>query len=205
MGRTSDAKERLLQSATDLMLDQGFGAVGVSELCNHAGVKKGSFYHFFESKQALALEMVESLRREHNERNESVLIGPEPPLERLGVFLDGVYAYHSESCAATGKMLGCPIGNLALEMSTRDQVMRLRLLQVLEGQMSLIEEVLREARKSGDWPGEMRPRDGAEMVMSLIEGKVMLAKLRDDAEPLKDLRQLTFLSLGLDPAEATAA
>jgi len=55
MGRTSDTRERLLEAAIDLLWASSFGAVSVDQICEGAGVKKGSFYHFFESKIDLAI------------------------------------------------------------------------------------------------------------------------------------------------------
>ena len=50
MGRTSNAKERLLQVAFDLIWQQSYGAVSVDDICQRAKVKKGSFYYFFPLK-----------------------------------------------------------------------------------------------------------------------------------------------------------
>ena len=197
MGRTSDAKERLLKSAMELMHDQGFGAVGVSEICAHAGVKKGSFYHFFDSKQALALEVVESFRKGSRDFMESFLLGTAPPLERLAAYLDGIYGYHLSSCEVLGKQTGCPLANLALEMSTQDKTIRLSVLQAFEGQLALIESVLREASRAGDLPSEIDPRSGAETVLALVEGMVMFSKLQDSPEPLRNLKSQVFRCLGL--------
>lgn len=60
MGRTSDAKDRLIAAAMELMYARGYTAVGVQEICDRAGVNKGSFYHFFPSKQALVLAVIEA-------------------------------------------------------------------------------------------------------------------------------------------------
>ncbi len=53
MGRTSDARERIIQSSIELIHYLSYSSVGVNELCEHAGVKKGSFYHYFPSKSDL--------------------------------------------------------------------------------------------------------------------------------------------------------
>ena len=55
MPQVSHAKEKLLDSALDLMYARSYRDVGVQEICEHAGVKKGSFYHFFPSKRDLTL------------------------------------------------------------------------------------------------------------------------------------------------------
>ena len=61
MGRTSDARENLIHSAIELIGNRSYNAVGVQELCEHAGVKKGSFYHFFPSKRHLTLEAIDTI------------------------------------------------------------------------------------------------------------------------------------------------
>ena len=54
MGRTSDANERLMDAALDLIWEESYGAVTIDDICKRADVKKGSFYYFFDSKAALA-------------------------------------------------------------------------------------------------------------------------------------------------------
>ena len=58
MGRTSDAKDRIIHAAMQLFLAQGYNAVGVSEICTQAGVNKGSFYHYFPAKRDLVVEAI---------------------------------------------------------------------------------------------------------------------------------------------------
>src|SRR5438105_4631699 len=60
MGRASNAKERLLKAAGDLIWEQSYGAVTVDAICERADVKKGSFYHFFASKAKLAVAVLEA-------------------------------------------------------------------------------------------------------------------------------------------------
>ena len=55
MGRVSDAKQRLLQATIDLIWQNSYGAVTVDNICERAGVKKGSFYYFFPSKTDLVV------------------------------------------------------------------------------------------------------------------------------------------------------
>ena len=59
VGRTSNAREKLIQTAMQLIWQRGYGAVGVSALCREAGVKPGSFYYFFPSKRDLVLAALE--------------------------------------------------------------------------------------------------------------------------------------------------
>ena len=61
MGRTSNADERLMTAALDLMWEESYGAVSIDDICRRAGVKKGSFYYFYESKSALAVAALERM------------------------------------------------------------------------------------------------------------------------------------------------
>ena len=54
MGRTSDANERLMDAALDLIWEESYGAVTIDDICTRAGVKKGSCYYFCRSKSELA-------------------------------------------------------------------------------------------------------------------------------------------------------
>ena len=58
MGRTSDAKVKLLSVAFDLIHENSYGAVGVEQICQRARVNKGSFYYFFKTKTDLVNKKV---------------------------------------------------------------------------------------------------------------------------------------------------
>ena len=87
MGRNSDARDRLLAAADTLFRDRGFSAIGVAEICSVADVNKGSFYHFFESKQALLLEVIEASWDETGMLASWETPPPVSPVEQLRQFL----------------------------------------------------------------------------------------------------------------------
>src|ERR1700756_4500943 len=92
MGRVSDARERLLKAANELTWKQGYNAVTVDAICDAAGVKKGRFYHYFESKHALTNEAIEALWQERSRPIiESSFAPSVPPLERLQRYFDAMY------------------------------------------------------------------------------------------------------------------
>ncbi|MBL8945826.1 MAG: helix-turn-helix transcriptional regulator, partial [Myxococcales bacterium] len=59
MGRCSDARGRLVATAVALFRERGYTAVSVADICDAAGLKKGSFYHFYASKLDLALDAID--------------------------------------------------------------------------------------------------------------------------------------------------
>jgi TetR/AcrR family transcriptional repressor of nem operon len=60
MGRVSDARERLMNAAQDLIWENSYGSTTVDAICDRANVKKGSFYHFFDSKSDLAVQAIDT-------------------------------------------------------------------------------------------------------------------------------------------------
>ncbi len=190
MGRSSDARERLLDSARGLFHEQGYEAVGVSQLCHKAGVKKGSFYHFFPSKQQLAMDLVDELWKESRGYLEEHCLGSGSPLERLRRYCQNVAKLQEDHFCSVGHVPGCPLGGLANEMSTRDAHLRQRLLQVFEAQLGYLERLIREAQDLGEAPAGLDVRQAAEGVLALVQGQVLLAKARNDTRALRYLPEL---------------
>ena len=141
MGRTSDARERLVDSGSELMHERGYTAVGVSEICSAAGVKKGSFYHFFPSKVDLALAVIDRHSTAASDALAELVEGTAPPLERLTTYLEGLRQGQVALRQSCGKVLGCPIGNLGLEMSTQQPELRERLRRQNCGGLSKVSAV----------------------------------------------------------------
>ncbi|NNJ06087.1 TetR/AcrR family transcriptional regulator [Streptomyces sp. PKU-MA01144] len=187
MGRTSTARERLLDAACGLMLSRGYGTIGVAEICARADVRKGSFYHFFESKQALTIEAINAHWASQRAGWVATLRGDGPAEDRLErFFLDQAAAQHTAR-TQNGAVNGCLFGNLALEMSTQDAVVQGRLAEVFDEQIDLVHATLTEAAEQGAVPAPAATRETARAVLAQLEGMVMFAKLANDPSVLDGL------------------
>lgn len=200
MGRTSDARERLIESGSHLIHERGYTAVGVNEICSRAGVKKGSFYYFFPSKQELGLAVVDDFGQRSAPSLENLATGEEPPLVRLRSFIEASYLSQTGLKQESGRVLGCPFGNLALEISTQDDVLRDRVRGALDRYVDAFQAVLDEAVESGDLPAQ-ETRSLARSVLALLEGGILMAKMNDDLELLRDLPDRIMRLVG-DPLAA---
>ena len=187
MGRTSDARERLIHSTIELIHARSYASVGVNELCEHAGVKKGSFYHFFLSKRDLTSAALDEVARWY-ERDiyKPAFARDLPPLERIQRYFQLVYEYHASLTEAAGRMGGCHFGNLAVEMSTQDEVIREKVKRMFESGVATFEQVLREAVAAGDLPG-IDVSVAAHALLAYSEGVVLLAKTWNDPEMIRRL------------------
>src|SRR5579862_9210660 len=111
MGRTSNAKERLLQVAFDLIWEQSYGAVSVDDICDRAKVKKGSFYYFFPSKSDLAVAAYEEHWQHKRPIHDQTFSPQVPPLERIENYCRQIYENQKDRKEKFGRVLGCPFAS----------------------------------------------------------------------------------------------
>ncbi|MEV5971020.1 TetR/AcrR family transcriptional regulator [Streptomyces sp. NPDC051921] len=196
MGRTSTARERLVDATGELMRSRGYGSLGVAEICARADVKKGSFYYFFESKQALTVEVVDAYWREERATWTAELAASAPALERLRSLLELAPVVQRRGKEVTGTVDGCLLGNLALELSTQEPDVRDRLDGIFDEQIELIAGVLAEAAAEGAIPADRADLAAARAVVAQLEGLVLLAKLKNDPAVLDALWPQVRMLLG---------
>ncbi|MBF0628298.1 MAG: TetR/AcrR family transcriptional regulator [Magnetococcales bacterium] len=177
MGRTSDARERVIQSGMELLRDGGYAMAGVQEICARAGVRKGSFYHFFATKSQLGVAVVERFHSDTNALLDQALAADLPPAARIERLFDMAAALQENFLEEQGAVKGCPFGNLALEMSTRDENLRVALALVLRATITRLAAAIRtddHAEPSG------QIHQQAESILALLEGAILLAKAEND-------------------------
>src|SRR5262252_1082075 len=115
MGRVSDAKARLMEAVKELIWTCSYGSTTIDQICEKAGVKKGSFYYFFDSKSDLALSAIEESWQEKRSELDSLFSPTIPPLERFRGYLGFVYQYQAEIKSKCGCVLGCPLFSVGSE------------------------------------------------------------------------------------------
>ncbi|MCQ8187569.1 TetR/AcrR family transcriptional regulator [Streptomyces rugosispiralis] len=183
MGRSSDAREKILSAARSLIELRGYSALGVAEICKAAGVPKGSFYYFFESKEALALAVIDEHWAAQREGWTRVLNGDARPLERLRRLFEETETAQRVGQQSCGTVSGCMFGNLTLEMSNQTEAVRGRLQEIFESQVEMVDSVIAEAAER-DEVTVTDTREAARSVVAQLEGQVLFAKLYNNASRL---------------------
>ncbi|MFH1493444.1 MAG: TetR/AcrR family transcriptional regulator [Pseudomonadota bacterium] len=183
----TDTRTRILATARDMFHSRSYADVGIQEICTGARVQKGSFYHFFPSKRDLALAVIDDMADEwaHGFVAESFDQNL-PPVERLEYMIDAAYYWQKASSDIEGRMPGCLFGNLALEMSTRDDVMRAKLNAVFDKAKNKFRAALDEAVQTGDLAA-MDTEATATAMLAYLEGIILLAKTRNDPDVILTL------------------
>lgn len=181
MGRKSDAAERLVTAMAALVHRRGYLAVGVDDVCKEAGVKKGSFYHFFASKRDLMLAAIER----QGQMGKQVLVGAAfagdlPPLKRIERLLETASRLETSNKTRGGHVLGCPFGNLAAEVGGSEPVLTRRVDESLRRFSESIRDALREAKRRGDVPRSLDVGKTTDAILAYFEGVMLLAKMRND-------------------------
>ena len=201
---SGDTRERLIRTAAGLWHVRSYADVGVNEICKAADVRKGSFYHFFASKQELAVAVID---RHWREAYENVvmpaLAARTTPMGQLHELTIGIADQVDRLTDELGVVPGCPFGNLAVELSTIDGAVRERLERLFESQQDLLRELLERAVAAGELPGATDTAHAARAMHAYIEGVLLVSKNANDASIARQLLPLALrLAVEGTPAEA---
>jgi TetR/AcrR family transcriptional repressor of nem operon len=174
-------RERIVRTAFQLFHEQGFNATGVATIVREAEVNPGSLYHFFESKDALLLGVLEFAL---GYLGEAVMNPVEArtvdPVGRVFALLQ----QYRDRMARERCRLGCPIGNLALEVSDGNADARRLVHSNFENWVDRVEQWLNAA---GDrLPADVDRRQLARFVLTVMEGGLMQSRAAGHLQPFDD-------------------
>lgn len=197
-----DTRERLLDAADRLMWARGYEAVGVAELCTEAGAPRGSFYHWWPSKQALAAAM---LQRSWQRVRADVIVpsftAPGTLAERIDRYAAALERTMAEQQRTNGCVPGCRFGNFAAELANGDPVLRGEVQLVFEEMCGLFATAIEEAIQAGEVPPDVDPRQAAEALCAHMEGLMILTKAHHDPSRIRRLATDACWLLRMQPAE----
>ena len=200
MGRLSDAKERLMEAVTELIWTGSYGSTTIDQICERAGVKKGSFYYFFESKADLAKVAIDSSWQEYRSRLDTIFSASRPPFERLRQYCDSGYQEQIEMKAKFGHVLGCPLCTLGSEVSTQESGLREKIQEIMDHMRSYLETTIRDAHAAGLIAAPDAAAK-ARMLYAYYEGLMTQARIENNVELVRDLWSKTTEVLGVKESE----
>jgi TetR/AcrR family transcriptional regulator, transcriptional repressor for nem operon len=174
-----ETRDRIVRSAARLFLTRSYHSVGISDLCTAADVRKGSFYHFFPSKADLAKAVIdlhadELTRRLDQARDETP---DDDPAAWLRAIADAIGGIQDGFERRFGRIVGCPFGNLAAELSTTDEELRSHVAGVFARWEATLAQAAREAAAGGALRDGVEPDLLAHMILAQVQGLIVLAKV----------------------------
>lgn len=191
-------RERLLQTAFQEIHAHGFQGMRVDEVLRLSGLQKGAFYHHFGSKTELGYAVLEE---QIKPLVESVWLEPlaeiADPVEDLPRMLDTL----GERIPPAMREHGCPLNNLAQEMSTQDAGFRQRIARLIDNWIEAFTTVFEQSKKPGYIRDEIDSRAVSRFVIALLEGCIGIYKVEQSAEQWAACRsQLAAYLTTLRPA-----
>ncbi len=177
----ADTKAHLIRVGLETLTEFGFSATGLDTILKKAGVPKGSFYHYFKSKEAFGIALVNAYDDYFITKLKKYLTdSTTPPLERLIHFTQsaimGMQKYQYKR--------GCLVGNLNQELNHLSDEFKTRLLESYVAWQQQVEQCLNEAQQQDTLAKTVDTQLMSEYFWIGWEGAVMRAKLTQSSKPL---------------------
>lgn len=181
--RCCTTREDLLKSALNLIWTQSYGGVSVDDICRSANAKKGSFYHFFESKAELTGAALELLWEEFRPILDRIFSSQNPPIERLKMYAEATISDQADMKKRFGRVVGCPFTSIASEQCSCNDGLQEKSTEILERVERYLANTLRDAVSDGSLP-EIDPTEMARKFLTYELGALAFARVRDELTPL---------------------
>ncbi len=188
MART-ETRAAIIGIASQLLRVNGYDGTGIDAVLKQAGVPKGSFYHYFRSKDELGLAIIEDAARELADKLEKHLGDATlTPLARLRSYFDaGIVAQRRSECTR-----GCLFGTLGLELASKNARLRRRIAEEFTRWRKRVAACLEQAKQAGELGADHDVARLADFVLSAWEGAILRAKVAKSVKPLQQCVDLLF-------------
>ena len=181
-GDYRQTREGICHAGLAALTEKGFSATGLDEILRAVGVPKGSFYHFFSSKEAFGAELISQYAAYFAHKLDKFFLDEKmTPLARVEAFCVDA----ERGMRRYGFRRGCLVGNLGQEMGGLPEAYRAQLVEVLEDWQRRLALCLEAAKQAKEIPAEADCASSAAFFWIGWEGAVLRAKLERKATPLK--------------------
>jgi TetR/AcrR family transcriptional regulator, transcriptional repressor for nem operon len=183
----ANTKELLVEEGLKAFLRHGYDGVGIGPVLAAASVPKGSFYHFFKSKEDFSCAVLQAYAARYAHLREVILVDKSrSPARRLRSYFDTL----ERELASEVPLGGCLYGVLAQTMATRSTALREQLVKSFQAWEESLFRVLEEAHDSGELSSEIDAKAAAGFLIDAYEGA--LIRMKVDGAPAAFGRFKTF-------------
>lgn len=192
MTPANDTRERLLAAGEELVGKKGFHGCGLSEILAHAGVPKGSFYHYFGSKEEFGVALIERTRDGYEAVVKPILADRKlSPMRRLLAIFEAA----REDWLSTGHNRACLISKVALDAGDLSEPVHAAVKCAFQQWSALLAQVLREAQAAGEIDRKHDPDRLGNVLVMLWEGVAMRMLIDRNLSAVDDFLSFVFENL----------
>lgn len=196
--KKDNTRDHIIMKGAALIHANGFNHTGLNEILRAADVPKGSFYFYFKSKDDFGCAVIDYLGTFIGSIFERSLSDRTlKPMERF----DSLLKFYIRFFQGNNCTLGCPIGNLSLELADLSDEARIHLKDASDKLISIIEECVSEAVNDGSISMRVDPYETACFIFYGFEGAILHLKILKELSPLITFRNVLFKSMGYDAPE----
>jgi AcrR family transcriptional regulator len=195
MPRKSNRRELITDIAMTRFLISGYDIVTVDELCELSSSTKGSFYHFFSNKEALAVDVVNQVWYQTQTEMEAIFNSGQSVPDKLAAEVERIAASYLRF---DGKryFIGCPVGTLAVSLRGKSLKLTRRLNFALTHMRQFYQDAFEEGLATGKVASGKRPADLADQFLLSLHGLSTLGKAYSNPARIKELSSLMIMNLG---------
>lgn len=185
-------RDRILEAGAEVIGAKGFNGSGLNEILQRAGVPKGSFYHYFASKEEFGVALIERARDEYLDSLRTHL----SDRKRTAVQrLRAIFEETREECANSGATVECIIPKLALETASLSEPVHAAVRCVYQQWSAIIAQVIREGQAADEIDRRHDADRLANVLVMMWEGAAIRMQIDRSVQPLDDFLGFVFDSL----------
>jgi TetR/AcrR family transcriptional regulator, transcriptional repressor for nem operon len=180
-------RARLVLAAVHLYRASSSEVVGITDITDVAAVKRGSFYYYFQSKQALTLAVIEREWEMHRQQvYDPAFLTEQPMAIQFQEFARRLHRFHRGMRREAGGAVGCPFANLACELAIQDHEVRGKVEEIFDRIVGYFHNALVHGlnNRELDW---VDPRRDSIRDLIYLEGLLAISRVRDDIGPIADM------------------
>jgi TetR/AcrR family transcriptional regulator, transcriptional repressor for nem operon len=191
----NETRNSLLRAGIEILTEKGFSATGLDEILKRVSVPKGSFYHYFKSKDDFGSALIAQYDAYFAHKLDRFLLDETlPPLQRIQAFIRDAEA----GMARHQYKRGCLIGNLGQEMGSLPEHFRTQIRSVFQSWQQKLEHCLLQARAENQIPENSDCKKLSEIFWIGWEGAILRAKLELNADALQAFSEFYFTALTIN-------
>jgi TetR/AcrR family transcriptional repressor of nem operon len=171
-------KDQILNAAGRLIHLRGYHSTSLDDVLRESGVGKGNFYYYFKSKEDLGYAIIDRLVRGFVERTLEPTFADisADPIAQIHAFVDRILEnQRKRNCVG-----GCPMGNLASELSDVHEGFRQRLAEIFAHWRMKVGEALTRGQERGRLRRDFDPEGAAQFLVAALEGAILMTKVTKD-------------------------